>query len=314
MKIKKSIVLSSFLCFFAAAPISAECDIDISVANITQGDVVPEAINTKLEAKISRAMGKAGMVVAPYDSRFFIAGRFDDAYNDITGGPSQKVYVRTTLTLYIGDAMDQKVFASESFELTGVGGSDQMAYSNALNKVSPSNRELLDFLEKGKQRIIDYYDANYASIINKAKQALANRNFEEALFYATGIPSCSKGFNEASSLALSIQKQNMNHHASSYLAQAKAAWAADPTASGAAKAHEYLAMIDRESASYAEAQKLSAEISKTTQKQWEFENVTKYNNQVALEKQRIAAAKEAAVAWAKSRPKTVNRYYFIRRW
>jgi hypothetical protein len=95
------------------------------------------------------------------------------------------------------------------------------------------------------------------------------------------------------------------------LAQARAAWAASPDADGAREAESYLAQIDPASSSYAAAQSLNAEITKTTKKQWEFENVQKYNDQVALEKQRINASKQVAIAWAKRRTRVVNRYVFI---
>lgn len=311
MKIIKSLLGLAALCASAGAYAQGECTIDVSIADITKGDVVPAAINSKLEGKLTQALGKAGMISAPYDSRFFVAGRFDDAFNDISGGPSQKVYVKTTLTLYIGDADEQKVFASESFELSGVGGSDQQAYTRALNKLSAGNKQLVDFLRTGQQKIIDYFDANYQSYINNAKKAMAARNYDEALYYATAIPSCCKGYAHANELAMQIYKQNMNYTAQQLLAKARGAWAADPTAEGAAEAHMYLSQIDPEASCAAEAQALSKQISQTTQKQWEFENVTKYNNAVELEKHRITAAKEVAVAWAKNRPKQVNRYVFI---
>lgn len=311
MKIKKSLIAIAALCASMTGLAQGECTIDVSIADITKGDVVPAAINSKLEGKLTQALGKAGMISAPYDSRFFVAGRFDDAFNDVSGGPSQKVYVKTTLTLYIGDADEQKVFASESFELSGVGGSDQQAYTRALNKLSAGNKQLVDFLRTGQQKIIDYFDANYQSYINNAKKAMAARNFDEALYYATAIPSCCKGYAQANQLAMQIYKQNMNYTAQQLLAKARGAWAADPTAEGAAEAHMYLSQIDPEASCAGEAQVLSKQISQTTQKQWEFENVTKYNDSVTLEKHRISAAKEAAVAWAKSQPKQVNRYVFI---
>ena len=311
MKIQKSIIAIASLCASLCSYGQGECNIDVSIASITKGDVVPEAINSKLEGKLTQALGKAGMISAPYDSRFFVAGRFDDAFNDVTGGPSQKVYVKTTLTLYIGDADEQKIFASESFELNGVGGSDQQAYTRALNKLNAGNKQLLDFLRTGQQKIIDYFDANYQKYINDARKAMAARNYDEALYYATAIPSCCKGYAQANELAMQIYKQSMNHTAQQLLAKARGAWAANPNAEGAAEAHMYLSQIDPEASCAAEAQALSKQISQTTQKQWEFENVTKYKDAVALEKHRITAAKEVAVAWAQSRPKQVNRYVFI---
>lgn len=313
---KKNFLLS-VLCILASCAASVaqnRCAIDVSIAPISRGDIVPEAIDSKVEAKLTQAMGKAGMTVAPYDSRFFVAARFDDAFNDVTGGPSQKTYVKTTLTLYIGDADDQKVFASESFELSGVGSTEQMAYTKALGKLSASNPQLIDFLEKGQKRIVEYYDAHYQELLNKAKQAKNARNFSEALYYATSIPSCCVGYSQANSLAMSILNESRDYDGQMLLAKARAAWAANPTAEGAAEAHTYLSQIDPASSSMSAAQSLNAEMTKTTKRQWEFENVTKYNNEIALEKQRINAAKEAAVAYAKSRPKVVNRYVFLRGW
>lgn len=309
-KLFKYLLIASI--FVPGISTAQECSIDVSVANITKGEVVPDDVNQRLQAKLSQAISKSGLVSAPYESRFFVAGRFDDAYNDITGGPSQKVYVKTTLTIYIGDADEEKIFASETFELSGVGGSDTQAYTRALNKLKPSDPRLVNFLRSGRDKIIEYFDANYKSYINKAKQAMAARNFDEALYYVTAIPSCCSGYDEASQLALNIYSQNMNHNSKMLLAQARAAWAADPTATGAAEAHKYLNQIDPQASCYSEAKALSNQISQTTKKQWEFENVTKYQNAVELEKRRINAAKEAAVAWANSRPKTVNRYVFIR--
>lgn len=301
-----------FACTLAPkAAAQNECAIDISVADITKGDVVPQAINKKLEAKLSQAISKAGLSSTPYDSRFFIAGRFDDVFNDVSGGPSQKVYIKTTLTLYIGDADEEKVFATESFDLTGVGASDQQAYTRALQKIDASNSKLVAFISDGKKKIVDYYDANYRTYINNAKKAMRGRDYDEALFYLASIPSCCKGYNEANTLAMQIYTDNMNYQGNRLLAKAKGEWAADPTATGAAKAYEYLVQIDPEAKCYSEAMALGEKMSKATNRQWEFEHVTKYKDEHELKKQRIEAVKETAVAYAQSRPKVQNRYVFL---
>lgn len=310
MKIKH-IALGLLLAIGSLGSSAQECDIELSVAGITDGAKVPSGVNTRLEGAITRALGSAGMTGAGYDAQFFVAGRFDDAYNDIISGPSQKVVVKTTLTLFIGDAQSQKIFASKSFDLKGVGVSDEQAYTRALSQLNGRNKELMDFLHQGKQRIVDYYDANYSRILNDARKAMAARDYGQALFFATTIPSCCRGYAQAQNLAMQIYGQQADFQGQQLLARAKAAWAADPTADGAELAHQYLVQIDPDAACYAQAAALSKQISQTTQKQWEFENVTKYKDQMALEQRRIDAAKETAVAWAKSRPKVVNRYHFI---
>lgn len=327
MKMKNYVILLLALCFGYAGSgkINAQnnCDIDIATVNITQGEIVPAAVDSRLQSRLSQALSKAGLTSVDYDSRFFVAGRFDDAINDITGGPNQKVLVKTTLTIYIGDAEEKKIFSSETFELKGVGSSDQQAYSNALKSINGSNEKLVDFLRSGKQKIINYYNANYQRYLDNAKKQMAARNYAEALFYATSIPSCCVGYDQATNLALQIYNQSMNYESQQLLAKARAAWAADPSADGAAVAYSYLSQIDPSASCAAEAKALGNEMTKTTKKQWEFENITKYKDQIELEKKRIdadarnerrrlEAAKEIAKAYANSRPRVVNRYYFVR--
>lgn len=307
------IFIAILLC--SSTAYAQNCDIDLAIANITKGNVVPANVGKKLEAKLTNALAKSGIVAAPYDAQFFIAGRFDDAYNDVTGGPSQKVIVKTTLTLYIGDATHQKIFASESFELKGVGSSDELAYTRALNGINPSNPQLTEFIREGRDKIIQYFDANYQQYLNDARRAQKNRDYDQALFYATSIPSCCKGYAEAQKLATSIMQDNYNYQGQMLLAQAQAAWAEDPTETGASRANEFLTQIDPSSSAAAGAKALTQTMSATTKKQWEFENMQKHKDAMALERERMRAAKEVAVAWAKSRPRTVNRYVFIRsRW
>ena len=152
---------------------------------------------------------------------------------------------------------------------------------------------------------------------------MASRTFGEALFYATSIPSCCNGYAQATALALEIYNQEMNYESQRLLAKARGEWAANPTAEGAARAYSYLTQIDPASSYAAEARALGEEMTKTTKKQWEFENVTKYKDELELEKKRIdaakdrerrrlSAAKEIAIAYAKNRPRVVNRYYFVR--
>lgn len=323
MKSLKHITLSVLLAaaFGISANAQDKCDIDIATVNITKGEIVPEAVGRRLEAKLSNAMAKAGLTSVQYDSRFFVAGRFDDAINDITGGPSPKVIIKTTLTLYIGDADEQKVFDTETFDLKGVGSNDQQAYSNALNSINGNNARLIEFLQRGKDKIIDYYNANYGKYLDKARKEMASRNYEAALYNATLVPTCCVGYDQAEALALQIYDDSLNFDSANALAKAKAAWGADPTATGAEEAHMYLKQIDPSSSSYAEAKKLSDEISKMTQKQWEFENITKFKEEMALEKKRLDNEKaiemqriksEENIAKAKanaSRPVIVNRTY-----
>ena len=105
------------LCALAMGMQAQECSVDMQVIGGSKGEFVPPEVARRLEAKLSNAMSRAGMTSADYDTPFFVAGRFDDAYNDVTSGPSSKTILKTTLTLMIGDANTQKIFDTETFEL-----------------------------------------------------------------------------------------------------------------------------------------------------------------------------------------------------
>lgn len=315
MNFLKSITIGAAMILGMTAYAQRNCDIDIAITDITKGDVVPKAVNNKLEAKLAQALSRAGIVAAPYDAQFFVAGRFDNAYSDVmTSGTRPTYAVKTTLTIYIGDADHQKVFATESFDLKGVGNTETEAYTRCLNSINASNPKFIEFIRKGKDKIMEYFDANYPVYLNNAKRALQQRNYDEALFYASSIPSCCKGYAEAQALTASINKDNTNFNSQQLYAQAQAAWAANPDEYGAEQAHKYLAQIDPASSSYAAAQNLSKQISTKIQRNWDFEHIQKHKDAVALEKQRIQANKEKYIAWAKSRPKVVNRYHFLVRY
>ena len=125
------------------------------------------------------------------------------------------------------------------------------------------------------------------------------------------MPECCTGYNQAAQLANSIYTDKVNYDGAMLLAQAEGEWAADPTDAGAAAAYSYLAQIDPSAACYAQAKALGQKMGSVVKQNYDFETKEKYRNQVALEKQRIDAAKQVAVAWAQNQPKTVVRNNWI---
>ena len=311
-KLIKTNVIALLVLLSAATVSAQDCSLRISVAPITQGDEVPAAINTKIENQLMRAVSACGVSADPYYGQFFIAGRFDAVLDDVIAGTPVRHVLKSSLTVYIGDAENRQVYASQSFDLKGVGNSEERAYINAIETLRSSNAEFRNFVENAKRKIIDYFNANYKSYLAKARTAMLNRSYDEALYYATSIPECCVGYGEANKLIQQIYKDNIDLNAQVLLAQAQGAWGAHPDEQGAEEAYALLAQIDPSSSSYAAAQALSKRIASVVKENWDFENKEKYRNEVALEKQRIAAARDVGVAYAKSRPRTVTNFIVTR--
>ena len=289
-----------------------ECELHITVAPISQGEDVPEQSADYLLTRLTNVVTASGVTGDDTYSQFFITGKFNHIYQDVVPGPPMQNVLRTSLTLYIGDLVSKKIYSSTSFELRGVGTSDQRAFINALGAINARNAEFKKFLDAGKTKIIAYYDANYPQILQQAKRAAAMNNFDEALFHATQIPSCSKGYAEAEKVTLTIYQEYIDYAGTQLLLAAEAAWAAGHDLPAARKALEYLLQIDPDSKAMAGAEKLLAEIKESIKDDREFELRQKYKDSIDLERRKIDAARAVGVAWGSGQQPSTTYIEWIR--
>lgn len=311
MKFIRPIIASLALATYLPS-MADDCQVFMGVAPMTQGKQVPEAVSQKLMSRLTNLMAQDGVVASGDDSQFFVSGRFDDGFFDRNS--SGNYLVKTTLTLYIGDAEAQKMYASRQFELKGAGKTEQLAYMNALKSLNAGNPDFQTFVTQGREKILDYFNANYSSYLTKARTAMKQRDYDQAMYWASRIPECCRGYNEAVALITSAYSDRVDYEAEQLLAQARAAWAAHPDEAGAEEAHSFLTQIDPAAKCHSDAKALSDKIAKVVKTNWDFENVTKYKDAVEADKRRVEAARQIGVAWAQNQPKTVNRYYWVSRY
>lgn len=318
---KKFIALTALLGSMALAN-AQKCEIPLTIAPSLEGDVVPMAVNSRLDNKLRTIASRCG-VAGMEGSQFFLTGRFDTGFSERTSGPTPAEYVNTTLTLYMGDAEGKKIFSSLTLDLKGAGASVEQAYTKAINSINVNNPDFQRFVEQGKEKILDYYNSNYPKILTKAQSAMKSRNYDEALYYASTIPECCTGFAEAQKIINASYVDQRNYESQNALTAAKAAWAADPTDAGAAEAFKAIQKIDPSSPAYAEAMKLGEQMKAKVQENWYFENVQKYKdemelrkqreaNRTALERDRLKAARDVAKAYAAAAAKRTVVYNYHR--
>ncbi|MBD5422411.1 MAG: hypothetical protein HDR49_05215 [Bacteroides sp.] len=308
----RNILSAALLAAAALTASAADCEIGIGLAPLmTEGDAVPAGIQRKLQAKLKGLLAHTGVAAGDYDCQFFITGRFDEEYSNEAGGVGGRVLVKSNLQLAICDGENKKVYATATFPLKGVGATNEQALTKALTSLNGRNPEFINFVENAKAKIVDYFNKNYQSYLSKARTALTHRDYDEALYWATSIPECCNGFNEAQALAETIFVDRTDYEAAQLLAQAEGEWAANPTDAGAAAAYNYISQIDPSSKSYAAAKALGKKMAASVKADYDFETKEKYRTEKKLEQQRIKAARDAAVAWAQNQPKTIVRNNWI---
>lgn len=275
-----------------------DCDMHIAVIAPDDTDS-PSSINRLLCQRLKAALSYDGVTADDYYGQFYLTGRFADVYKEHLPGPPSQVAIVTVLTLAVADIEGNKVFATEEFELKGVGTSEQRAYINALGTITGKNDRLKSFINKAKQKTIQYFDKNYTQLLAKAKTAAGQNDYEQAMYYASLIPQCSLGYDAAEKALLTYYQADIDREGEKLLGEAQRAFAANPNNIGAREAFNYISRIDPSSKAYKQAENLVKEIKKQVKVEYDFEVHEKYKDELDLRHRRIEAARQVGVAYGK---------------
>lgn len=308
----KKTLFTIILAVFSLSAKAQTCEIHLMMAPVEQGEEVTEGFNGMLMTRLEQVVSQTGIVADPNYSQFFITGKFTHLYKETLSGPPIQTAMHTMLTLYVGDAVNQQVYATQTYELRGVGNSLERAQLNAVSQLTAKNQKIQELLENGKHKILDYYNKNYSNILKKAQRAASVNEYGEALYYVMSIPECCNGYGEAMSLLNQLFTEKLAREGKQLLQLAQSVYYADPSSRGAAEAMRYLAMIDPDSPVQGEAGKLAAEIKKNTKSDYDFETRQKYKDAISLEKDRIAAGRAIGVAWGNGQKSTTTNLMFVR--
>ena len=310
MKIKK--LLAAVALMAAAGAYAQNCTMPVAVVLDDDFVNVPAAASTTLYQQLRRLATESGLSSDAPSTPFVLTAHCDviDKSN-LPGPPAQTVY-NLGLTLYLGDTYSQKTFATAYLPLNGVGTGEVKAYTNAFQRLSASNAEVRRLITDGKKRMMAYYDEQYAQIIKEAQRQVSLHNYEEALMQVFAIPVCSKGGDEAMRYGLEIYMQQLDRLNLFLLNRARALWVAGQDQATAYDVCGLLAQIDPDAKCYAEAVALMSEVKRQVRSDIDFEMRQKYNDSIALERDRIATARAVGVAFGNGQQPTTTNLMWMR--
>ncbi|GAA4275419.1 hypothetical protein [Aquimarina mytili] len=276
-----------------------------------QVEGIPASAKKMLLNRLTQIITKNGISNNVYNSRFVLAPNISVVSKDITPTAPPKTALNLNVTLYIGDGISGTLFASQSVELKGVGTNENKAYIAAIKRLSPKNPEILEFVDKGKEKIIEYYNTNCSNILKQAAALEAQNQFEEALILLTNVPEASTCFNKVKSKIGILYKKSIDRDCKQKLAEASAIWAANQDINAANEAGDILSSVEPQGACYGQVKslyaKIAARVKDLSDRDW------KYKLKVLdLKKSAIKAARDVGVAYGKNQPKSVT--YNVRGW
>lgn len=289
-----------------------DCVLPISIQLDEEFANVPSAAKSVLYQSLSRIATENGLTSESPNTPFVLTAHCDvlDKSN-IPGPPIQTVY-NLGITFYMADTYTQKKFGTAYITLDGVGSGEVKSYINAFRRISGSNNEIKSLINRGKTNMLRYYDTQYPNIIKEAKRQEALQNYEEALTLVLAIPLCSKGGEAAQQYGLQLYKKYLDRLNLYLLNQARALWAANQDIATAYEVCSMLAQIDPDAACYAEAAKLMKEVKARVRSDIDFEMRQKYNDEIQLERERIAAARAVGVAFGNGQKPTTTNLTWLR--
>ena len=288
------------------------------VGKISLSVIMPENVDgldksqlSKLETKIIQSITNLGIGATGYNNGFVIYPKFAIYENNVVEGGMQNItVVKSELSLFIKQIETNVIFSSISKVISGSGKGNLAAITNALSIIDINDEDIKAFIEKGKGKIIKYYERKCSDIISKSESLVKKQDYEQALGLLMSVPEEVSCYNLVQDKSIEVYKAYQNQTCKTQIHNVKLhVINNDYTA-----ALEILSLIDPSSICFKDAQSIMNKIENkidTEQKRQLDLQMKVYNDQVALEKLRINAIKDIATAYYGNRP-SLQYTYIIR--
>jgi hypothetical protein len=312
---KKIILLPLFVCFLFTNYVFCQNQ----VGNIAFSLVMPDEIEgfdqnqiAKLESKIIQATTNVGVAGKGFYSDFILYPTL--TINEIENhSQSMKntFSISIDLGIFVKSVADGRIFSSYSKTLVGVGTNKSSALNNALNDFDPKGKEIHDFYVNTANKILKYFESKCDDFISKADSYAKMGKYDEAIGLLMSIPNISSTcFNKVKEKSIEVYKLHLNKTCNSLILSAKGFYANRDIES----AIKTICLIDPTSLCYKEAIDFLDTIEKDLKdkEKEEFKTELKiFQDNLELEKLRISAIKDIAIAYYSRNPSVYNYYDIV---
>jgi hypothetical protein len=223
--------LLSFILLFLSFVSTAQNSLGKSddIARIVLNTYVPADANIKpaaqklFETKLNAIVAANGMGGSGASQRFLISGQVNELSKNIIVGPPDQIILELEVNLIIGDGLDGTIFATEAINIKSIGDNETKAYIEALKKIKTADKNILAFVEKGKSKIIEYYNSRCDFILKQASSLSDQKSYDNALYVLAEVPEvCKSCYEDAMDLGVKIYKAKAENECQLNISKAKA--------------------------------------------------------------------------------------------
>lgn len=270
----------------------------IAIAAIVPDEAgVPGGAQRNLQNRLMQIATLNGLG-ATENAQFVMVPMLSIINKDVTPTAPPMVSLTMDVTLYIVDMLTQNIYSQTSIQVRGVGNTEERAYTQALNGINPRHGQFRGFVEKGKEKIIEYYNSKCDVVISSAQALAGQKNYEEALFTLMSVPDVSREcYDKCMQISIDIYQEYADQQCNEYLSAARAAWAGKELS----KVEENLGKITPDMGCYEDAQQLVATVTSAVEAEggssWGFK-MKQYDDSIDIQKMKIEAGRDVAKSWA----------------
>jgi len=252
------------------------------------------------------------------ESRFIITPSISVLNKEVTSTTPTMIALALNITFYIGDGIDGTKFSSYATTVKGVGVTETKAYLSAIKNINTNDPNYISFVNKGKAKIIEYYNSKCDFLIKQAQSIASRDSYDEAIFYLVQVPEvCKDCYNKAMDAVAPIYKAKIDKQCKILLTKAKSIWAAGQDLNAAYSVSDILTQLDPNSSCYSEVLKLVTEVGKRVKeidnREWNFK-LKEQQDEIDIRKATIKAARDVGVAYGNNQPRISYNISTIRTW
>lgn len=166
---------------------------------------LPAGAQEMLLGKMRQIIALNGMSALDNGSLFVIFPQLMVLSSDVAPTTPPVFTYNMELVLNIADRYTGNVYASASQTLKGAGRTEQAAYNNAFQQINVRNGKYKAMVEKGKEAIVEYFNAHCDLAISRAKSLADQYNWRASLGILNSVPPvCKECFDKCNEAASEI--------------------------------------------------------------------------------------------------------------
>lgn len=183
-------------------------------------DYFSESVKSLLMSKMQGIIVNNGLGGGE-NSRFIITSYINVLQKELTATMPPMHALTLGVNFYIGDGYDGVLYAIKTVSVKGVGNSEEKAYTNAIRTLN-ADKGFQEFVEKGKAKIIEYYNTQCPYLQKEAKTLASQHMFDQAMLLLSSVPRvCRDCYMSSMDLITSIYEDKINYECEMIMSNAR---------------------------------------------------------------------------------------------